>query len=75
MRQPTVIVKRMLRRFISRYRVWCNVGKELNRRASVESFLIGCAQGKNTLPDADKCRELAIKLGVPDAYRTKGDNQ
>ncbi|MCP1675495.1 hypothetical protein J2T57_002645 [Natronocella acetinitrilica] len=61
---------RKLQRLHARWRVWRNVGEDLNRRASVEAQLFSMASGKSPLPDADKCRELALKLGVPDAYRS-----
>lgn len=38
----------------------------LNRRVAVENFLLECASGKRSLPDAETCRELAYKLGVPE---------
>lgn len=37
----------------------------LNRRVTVENYLYMCASGRKPLPDADKCRELANKLGMP----------
>lgn len=58
-----------LQRLRARYRVWRNIGDDLNRRASVEAYLLDCAQGKRPLPDANKCSELAIKLGVPSQHR------
>lgn len=38
----------------------------LNRRVEVEQILFNCAAGKQDLPDKDQCRELALRLGVPD---------
>lgn len=52
--------KRLKYRFVF---LW-NYNKSLNRRATVESYLMDCANGKTTLPDKDKCRELAYTLGV-----------
>ena len=43
--------------------------KSLNQRASVENELIQMAGGKAPLPDAQKCREMAAKLGVPEKWR------
>ena len=37
----------------------------INRRVKVEQELFDCAAGKQALPDAAKCRELALKLGTP----------
>jgi hypothetical protein len=45
------------------------VGAFLNRRAGVEQTLLNCAAGRQPLPTAESCRELALKLGVPDEYR------
>lgn len=42
----------------------------LNRRVSVEQELFDCAAGKRPLPTAEQCREMALRLGVPDEYRT-----
>ena len=43
--------------------------QEINRRVPVEQYLLDCANGKRELPDRDKCRELAQKLGVADEDR------
>ena len=45
------------------------VGAFLNRRAAVEQTLLNCAAGRQPLPTADMCRDLALRLGVPDEYR------
>lgn len=37
------------------------------RRVQVEDALMKMAEGKLPLPDAEKCRELALKLGTPKA--------
>lgn len=37
----------------------------MNRRVKVEQYLFDCANGKKPLPDATKCRELALSLGTP----------
>jgi len=39
--------------------------EELNRRVKVEQYLFDCANGKKPLPDAAKCKELALFLGTP----------
>lgn len=36
----------------------------MNRRVEVEQYLFDCAAGKRLLPDATKCRELALRLGI-----------
>lgn len=63
---------------------WCNptplvpvdelpawVGAFLNRRTTVENMLFEMAAGKRPLPTAEECREMALKLGVPDELRSK----
>lgn len=37
------------------------------RRVQIEDALMKMAEGKLPLPDADKCRELALRLGTPKA--------
>lgn len=39
----------------------------INRRAAVEAALYDMASGKKPLPDAETCRAMARKLGVPSA--------
>lgn len=55
--------------FIVRWKYWLmnilHSGDELNRRVKVEQHLFDCARGKKPLPDAAKCRELALFLGTP----------
>lgn len=46
-----------------------NYGARLNRAVAVEEELIRVANGKRGLLTPDECRDLAIKLGVPDCYR------
>ena len=41
------------------------IGSMINRRVTVESQLWDMYQGKKELPDREKCREMALKLGVP----------
>ncbi len=55
------------------YFLW-NYAKSLNARADVETYLYDAARGKKPLPDAAKCRELAIKLGNPNAH-TSADSE
>ena len=47
--------------------------KSLNRRSVVEGYLFRVASGSEPLPDRDKCRELAIKLGVPESWTNGAD--
>ena len=54
------------RRIKNRWWLLTHASKALNRRAVVERYLWNAAAGKQPLPDADKCRELALKLGMPD---------
>ena len=42
---------------------------EINRRAAVEQEMWNCVHGKSLMPDADKLREWALRLGVPDEFR------
>ena len=41
----------------------------LNRRVQVENYLLKAFGGDEELTDKDKCKELALKLGVPDSWR------
>ncbi len=43
--------------------------EDLNRRVEVEQHLLDAATGKRPLPDADTCKALAYRLGVPDELR------
>ena len=52
-------------RLKARWWIIRNHGDSLNRRVSVERYLWGVVEGKNPPIDADKARELALKLGVP----------
>lgn len=58
-----------MKQFVTRwkYRVLNFMGgaDSLNRRVAVEQELFDCASGKRPLPDAAKCRELALRLGTP----------
>ncbi|AUN95415.1 hypothetical protein [Pseudazoarcus pumilus] len=54
-----------------RWQIVRHSGAELNRRVTVEAYLLDCAAGKRPLPDASKCRELALNLGVPSDFGRK----
>lgn len=41
----------------------------LNRSVEVENVLLACAAGKRDL-SKDECRQLAVKLGVPECFRS-----
>lgn len=60
---------RFLTRLKYRLRLLINHDDELNRRVKVEQYLLDCARGKKPLPDAAKCRELALCLGTPTGWR------
>lgn len=60
-----------LRRLRARWIIWRGTNDSLNRRAAVEQYLFNAAAGKSPLPDANKCRELAIRLGVPSEFKPK----
>lgn len=42
-----------------------NSGDSIQRRVKVENYLYKAAAGTEPLPNAQKCRELAVELGVP----------
>lgn len=52
-------------RLPARWRLIRGSADELNRRAIVEQYLFDCAKGKRPLPDAERCRRMALKLGIP----------
>jgi hypothetical protein len=62
-------LRRRLERFVMRWRWLRDYEISLNRRAEVEQELFDMARGKRPLPDAEQCRKLAIRLGVPDKWR------
>lgn len=62
---------RKIRQFIARIRIFHNYAKDLNKRAEVESVLWSVAAGKREALTKDECRQLALKLGVPDSYRSE----
>jgi len=55
----------LLTRWKYRFLIFMDGDDAMNRRVSVEIYLLDCAAGKKPLPDAAKCRELALKLGTP----------
>lgn len=52
-------------RWLNRWRLWGMHEDLMRERVKVETYLINAAAGKKPLPDADKCRELASRLGTP----------
>jgi len=54
-----------LRRKYQRYLIWKHSADHLRRRSKVEAYLFKVAEGKKEPPNADKCRDMAILLGVP----------
>ena len=56
----------MLQRLRMRWYLIRHHGKSLQRRVAVERYLWDAVAGAKPLPDKEKCRELAIKLGVPE---------
>jgi len=56
----------MIRRLKYKIIFLYHYAKSLNRRVEVEQYLLNCANGKTPLPDHDKCKELALKLGTPE---------
>lgn len=61
----------MIRRLLWRLRNLRDGYHELNRRAAVEQELWNAANGKSPLPDREKLREWALKLGVPEEFRER----
>ena len=60
---------RALRRFLLRHRWQHDYEQSLNRRVQVEQELFDVANGKRPLPDREKCRELGLRLGVPEEWK------
>lgn len=56
----------LLRRWQARWRLIRDSGERLKRRVQVEQYLFDCAKGKRPLPDAERCRRMALKLGTTD---------
>ena len=59
----------MWRRWKSRWWIFKHSGDALNRRVKVERYLWDAVGGKQPLPDKEKCREMALTLGIPTEYR------
>ena len=57
-----------LQRLRALFSLWRRYPDHLNRRVDVENRLLMAASGKQPLPDADECRRLAYKLGVPSSF-------
>ena len=60
----------MIRRIIWRLRNLRSGYNELNRRAKVEAEMWECIAGKRAMPDKNTLRDWAIRLGVPEEFRT-----
>lgn len=77
MLQNTIgVARRWLARLVRlRYRLatFLDYGNRLNRSVEVESALWAVASGKRGPLTPDECRKLALKLGVPDCYRSKAN--
>lgn len=58
-------MREKLNRLRARWRLIRNHGDHLNRRVAVENELLAIAAGQKPLPDSEKCRQLAYKLGIP----------
>lgn len=48
-------------------------GKSLNTRAAVEQEMWNIVKGKAPLPDVEKCRDWARRLGIPEELRVQMD--
>lgn len=70
---PPGSVQRLVRRFVRwkyvvlTYRDYHN---RLNRSVDVESVLWSVSKGRRGPLTADECHQLAMKLGVPDEFRS-----
>ena len=58
----------MWKRIKARWWLLTHHGDSINRRVVVEKYLYDAYQGKKPLPDKEKCKELAVKLGVPSKW-------
>ena len=61
----------MMQRLKARCWIIRNSGDAIKRRVRVENYLHKAAAGKEPLPNAQKCRELAVDLGVPTDWRKR----
>lgn len=64
-------LKDFLLRWKFRYLVFMGYADCLKRRVAVENYLWQAAAGQVPLPDEDKCKELAKKLGMPSELSSK----
>ncbi len=55
----------MMQRLKARCWIIRNSDDAIKRSVKVENYLFKAASGKEPLPDAEKCRELAYTLGTP----------
>lgn len=69
--------RRSLERLVRRFVRWEYVilthkdyAARLNRSVEVEQALMDCASGKRPALSKDEYRQLAVKLGVPDEFRS-----
>jgi len=62
---------RKLKRLAARLRVYLSKHDDLKDRVFVERKLFEVYEGKRGLPSKEECRDWAIRLGVPKAYRDK----
>jgi hypothetical protein len=69
-KESRLIYMKLVRKIIAKWRTYKDHADSLNRRAEVESVLWNVAAGKRPTLTQDECRNLALKLGVPSAYRT-----
>lgn len=60
------VLPHLPRKWYARLTLWRSLDAHLNRRATVENYLFQAAAGQKALPDAEKCKELALRLGVVD---------
>ena len=61
----------MFKRLLWRIRNLKNGYHELNKRAAVEQEMWHCINGKAPMPDKEKLRDWALRLGVPDTFHRK----
>ena len=77
--QKTIgVARRWLNRLVRfRYRLvtFRDYGNRLNRSVEVENALWSVVSGKREPLTPAECRRLALKLGVPDCYRGKTNDQ
>ena len=61
----------MIKRLPALFRRIRDYDKDINRRAAVEQELLEVAAGKRQPPSPERCKELALRLGVPDEFKPK----